>query len=171
MTMPSARGRAARIEHEYTRGGAWAYLAALDVHRAKVFGRCEMTTGIEPFDRLVAEVMSQPLIQPRWARRCGSDGVYLTDTDPPYLKAVSAPTRAELQALVQRISERIGRHLGAQRPDSGDRRRCGGNVTSYASELPEPVIYVMALSPPRQGRKRRCPSGIAARHRSLRNCA
>jgi hypothetical protein len=39
------------------------------------------------------------------------DGVYLTDTDPPYLKAVCAPTRAELQALVQRISERIGRHL------------------------------------------------------------
>jgi hypothetical protein len=39
------------------------------------------------------------------------DGVYLTYTDPPYLKAVSAPTRAELQALVQRISERIGRHL------------------------------------------------------------
>ncbi len=27
-----------RIEHEYKRAGAWAYLAALDVHRAKVFG-------------------------------------------------------------------------------------------------------------------------------------
>jgi hypothetical protein len=39
------------------------------------------------------------------------DGVYLTDTGLPYLKALSAPTRAELQALVQRISERIGRHL------------------------------------------------------------
>jgi hypothetical protein len=39
------------------------------------------------------------------------DGVYLTDTDPPYLKAVSAPTRVELLALVQRINERIGRHL------------------------------------------------------------
>jgi hypothetical protein len=33
------------------------------------------------------------------------------DTDPPYLKAVCAPRRAELQALLQRISERIGRHL------------------------------------------------------------
>lgn len=50
----------ARIEHEYTRGGAWAYLAALDVHRARVFGRCEKTTGIEPFGRLLAQVMSQP---------------------------------------------------------------------------------------------------------------
>jgi len=49
-----------RVEHEYTRGGAWAYLAALDVHRAKVFGRCESTTGIAPFQRLVDQVMSQP---------------------------------------------------------------------------------------------------------------
>ena len=49
-----------RVEHEYGRAGAWAYLAALDVHRAKVFGRCEATTGIAPFARLVDQVMSQP---------------------------------------------------------------------------------------------------------------
>lgn len=48
-----------RVEHEYARGGAWAYSAALDVHRAKVFGRCEATTGIAPFERLVEQVMSQ----------------------------------------------------------------------------------------------------------------
>jgi hypothetical protein len=24
------------VEHKYTRGGAWAYLAAWDVHRARV---------------------------------------------------------------------------------------------------------------------------------------
>ena len=47
-----------RVEHEYARGGALAYLAAWDVHRAKVFGRCEATTGIEPFDRLVEQVMT-----------------------------------------------------------------------------------------------------------------
>lgn len=35
------------------------YLAAWDVHRAKIFGRCEETTGIAPFDRLVAHVISQ----------------------------------------------------------------------------------------------------------------
>jgi len=57
---PPRPGRAARVEHEYTRGGAWAYLAALDVHRAKLFGRCEPSTGILPFDRLVAQVMTQP---------------------------------------------------------------------------------------------------------------
>jgi hypothetical protein len=32
----------------------------LDVHCAKVFGRCEATTGIAPFERLVDQVMSQP---------------------------------------------------------------------------------------------------------------
>jgi hypothetical protein len=56
---PPRPGQPMRVEHEYRRGGAWAYLAALDVHRAKVFGRCEPTTGIAPFDRLVAQVMTQ----------------------------------------------------------------------------------------------------------------
>ena len=57
-SLPPRPAQAARIEHEYARGGAWAYFAALDVHRAKVFGRCEKTTGIKPFDRLVAQVMA-----------------------------------------------------------------------------------------------------------------
>ena len=39
--------------------GAWAYLAALDVHRARLFGRCEAHSGIAAFDRLVAQVMHQ----------------------------------------------------------------------------------------------------------------
>ena len=47
-----------RVEHEYERGGALAYLGAWDVHRAKIIGRCEQTTGIEPFRRLVTQVMS-----------------------------------------------------------------------------------------------------------------
>jgi hypothetical protein len=49
-----------RVEHEYARCGAWAYIAAMDVHRARVFGRCETTTGIAPFDRLVEQVMTRP---------------------------------------------------------------------------------------------------------------
>ena len=48
-----------RVEHEYERGGAVAYLAAWDVRRAHIFGRCEPTTGIVPFERLVAQVMAQ----------------------------------------------------------------------------------------------------------------
>jgi hypothetical protein len=35
-----------------------AYLAAWDVHRGQVIGRCEDSTGIEPFARLVQQVMS-----------------------------------------------------------------------------------------------------------------
>jgi hypothetical protein len=35
---PPAPGRSMRVEHEYRRAGAWAYLAALDVHRAKSSG-------------------------------------------------------------------------------------------------------------------------------------
>jgi hypothetical protein len=57
-TTAAASGRPARVEHEYARGGALAYLAAWDVHRAQVFGRCEPTTGNDPFDRLVEQVMT-----------------------------------------------------------------------------------------------------------------
>ena len=59
-SLPAAPGEPLRVAHEYRRGGAWAYLAAPDVHRAKVFGRCETSTGIAPFQRLVEQVMSQP---------------------------------------------------------------------------------------------------------------
>ena len=58
-SLPPAPGRPAYVEHEYARKGAWAYLAAWDVHRAKLFGRCEHKTGIAPFERLVAQVMRQ----------------------------------------------------------------------------------------------------------------
>jgi len=65
-TTPPAPRRSMRVEHEYARVGALAYLAAWDVHRAKVFGRCEDTTGIEPFDRLVEQVMTcQPYASAR----------------------------------------------------------------------------------------------------------
>jgi DDE superfamily endonuclease len=52
-------GRDMRVEHEYQRKGAWAYLAAWDVHQARLFGRCEHKTGIRPFGRLVRQVMSR----------------------------------------------------------------------------------------------------------------
>jgi hypothetical protein len=58
-TLPSMPGSPMKVEHEYQRCGAWAYIAALDVHRAKLFGRCERKTGMAPFDRLVDQVMTQ----------------------------------------------------------------------------------------------------------------
>jgi transposase len=57
-TLAPGSARMMRVEHEYERGGALTYLAAWDVHRGKVFGRCEPSTGIAPFAALVKQVMS-----------------------------------------------------------------------------------------------------------------
>ena len=56
---PSLPGQAMRVEHEYDRGGALAYLAAWDVRRGGVSGRCEAKTGKAAFGRLVDQVMQQ----------------------------------------------------------------------------------------------------------------
>jgi transposase len=58
LALPPGPGRAMRTESEYARCGTLAYLAAYDVHRARVLGRCEPSTGIKPFTALVDQVMS-----------------------------------------------------------------------------------------------------------------
>jgi transposase len=58
-TLPPGPHQPARVEHEYERQGAVQYLAAWDVHRAMVFGRCEPKTGKAAFGRLVDQVMDQ----------------------------------------------------------------------------------------------------------------
>ena len=61
-TPPKSKGmqkRKRRIEPEYKRKGALQYLAAWDVHRGTVLGRCEAKTGIKPFGRLVDQVLEQ----------------------------------------------------------------------------------------------------------------
>jgi transposase len=57
-SLPPGKARAMRVNHEYTRGGALAYLAAYDVHQGRVFGRCADSTGIAPFMALVEQVMT-----------------------------------------------------------------------------------------------------------------
>jgi hypothetical protein len=61
---PCRGSRGQRVEHTYKRRGALTYLAAIDigrrgVRRPRVFGRSEPRSGIEPFDRLVWQVMSK----------------------------------------------------------------------------------------------------------------
>jgi hypothetical protein len=61
---PSSCSRGQRVEHTYKRNGALTYLAALDIgrrggRRPRVFGRSEARGGIEPFDRLVRQVMTK----------------------------------------------------------------------------------------------------------------
>ncbi|MGW1549095.1 transposase [Streptomyces sp. NPDC002346] len=58
-SLAPGQARAMRVNHTYGRGGALAYLAAYDVHAAKVSGRTEPMTGIDPFMNLVAQVMTQ----------------------------------------------------------------------------------------------------------------
>lgn len=59
-TLGPAPGRRRRVEPKYDRGGALQYLAAWDVQQGLVMGRCEPTTGIAPFGRLVEQVMERP---------------------------------------------------------------------------------------------------------------
>ncbi len=61
---PSSGSRGQRVEHTYERRGALTYLAALDIgrrggRRPRVFGRSEPRGGIDPFDRLVWQVMTK----------------------------------------------------------------------------------------------------------------
>lgn len=58
-TLPPGRAQMMRVEHDYDRGGALAYLAGYDLHRGQALGRCEPTTGIAPFEVLVDQVMNQ----------------------------------------------------------------------------------------------------------------
>jgi len=92
-----------RVEHEYWRCGAWAYIAALDVHHARVFGRCESQNGIAPFDRLVEQVMTRPpyndarrvfWIVDNCSAHRGSRAVQRLRNQYPTLTLVHAPVHA-----------------------------------------------------------------------------
>jgi len=58
-TLGAAPSRGLKVEHEYERKGALCYLAGWDARRAKIFDRCAPQDGIEPFDALVDQFMSQ----------------------------------------------------------------------------------------------------------------
>jgi len=102
-SVPTRPRRAMRVEHEYQRCGAWAYLAALDVHRAQVVGRCEAKTGILPFRRLVEQVMATaPYRQARrvfWivdngSSHRGARSIQRAKTWDPRLQLVHTPCHA-----------------------------------------------------------------------------
>jgi transposase len=59
-TVPAGPGKPVRVEHEYTRHGALALLAGLDVHTGTVFASTPRTTGIKPFMQLAGQVMARP---------------------------------------------------------------------------------------------------------------
>lgn len=51
-------GHVAQVEFEYERAGTLAYMGAYDVHRAHLIGSVADKTGIVPFMRLAAKVMT-----------------------------------------------------------------------------------------------------------------
>ena len=136
-TVPAAPGRPALVEFEYRRGGTLAYLAAWDVHHARLFGRCEPKTGIEPFGparerlpqrapdpstdpRLVAEpdrdllldpaaqgADTERLRQPRRTRRPGSRPSKTTTARSP--SRSSGPSRARISTPCSPASRRASR--------------------------------------------------------------
>jgi DDE superfamily endonuclease len=58
-SLPPGKARRIRVNHDDDRGGALTYLAAYDVHQARIFGQCASATGIEPFMTLVEHVMTR----------------------------------------------------------------------------------------------------------------
>jgi hypothetical protein len=85
----TAAGQMRRVEFEYQRNGALAYVAAWDVRRAKVFGLCAATTGIETHHRLVDLVMGREPY--RSARRV----FWVTDNGSSHRGDVSAQRLAQ----------------------------------------------------------------------------
>jgi len=58
-TLAPSAARTMRVNHEYERKGALAYLAAYDVHQARVLSHRSAKTGILPFMTLAEQVMTQ----------------------------------------------------------------------------------------------------------------
>jgi len=123
--LPPAPGEAMRVEHEYERKGALAYLAGWDTRRAKVFGRCEAKSGIKAFDKLVEQVMSQePYLSAKrvfWictkAFGRGRNSDRMTTSYAPTKRRASRPGAASGRSC-HRLPERL----------------CGSNTSMSAAE-------------------------------------
>jgi DDE superfamily endonuclease len=98
-TLPPGPGRRRRVEHEYERGGALQDLAAWDVQRGRVMGRCEAKTGIEPFGRLVQQVMeSSEYRDPEGRRDVASRVYWVVDNGSSHRGAAAARRIAQAHA-------------------------------------------------------------------------
>jgi len=113
-------------------GGALAYLADYDVHRAKIYGRCEAMTGIASFTALVEQVMTQePYVS--------ADGVFWV---------VNNGSSHRGQKGIDRVAEQFPNAVMVHTP-------------VHASWLNQVKVYLSiiqrkALSPPRLHRPRHC---------------
>jgi hypothetical protein len=124
--------QAMRVEHEYERDGVLQYMAAWDVHRAVVFGRCEPKTGQAAFGRLVDDVMSQePYRSARrvfWIVDNGSShrgqrwADELRARHPPVV-VVHAPVHASWLSQIERMGTILISHCSSRVGSSHSARR------------------------------------------------
>ena len=76
-------------------------LASRGVHRAKVFGRCEVKSGIAPVDRFVGEVMGQ---EPYLCRNSNTACLPLVSLGASALPFNWTFTRCDFNALLAKIA-------------------------------------------------------------------
>ena len=102
-TVAPGPGRPGLLEFEYVRGGTVAYLAAWDVHHARLFDRVATTTGIVPFGKLVDQVMNvEPYRSARtvyWvvdngSSHCGNASVQRMAAKYPNARLIHLPVHA-----------------------------------------------------------------------------
>jgi hypothetical protein len=85
------------------------------------------------------------------------DGAYLVGTDPPVFRRIAPPSEAELQRLVERVAERIGRALERQgvlvRDAEGSYLELGPDAAGPLDDLiGHSITYRVAVGP-RAGQK------------------
>jgi hypothetical protein len=180
-TVPAAAGRPALVEFEYRRGGTLAYLAAWDVHHARIFGRCEPKTGIEPFGRLVEQVMSsEPSASAKRVFRvidngsshAGQRSIDRLQDAYPHARLIHLPIHASW--LNQSAhSQRLRRPRRARRPHDGvrgplppDRQAVGVDLHARQARRPARTPHqpraAPAPSPPDSYAANSTPPGVRA---------
>jgi hypothetical protein len=128
-SLPPAPGRPIYVEHEYARAGALAYLAAWDVHRARLFGRCERKNSIVAFHRLVGQIMGrEPYRSARHVFLIADNG-----------SCHRGPTRCRTPSK-QMVQHRSGSYAGSRQLAQSDRGLLLGRSAqaAYPKRLPEP---------------------------------
>ena len=133
-TVAAGPGHLIHCEFEYRRGGTLAYLAAWDVHHARLFDRVEEKTGIEPFGRLVSRVMTQePYASAKrvfWvvdngSSHAGRASIERLEGHWPNLRLIHLPVHASWLNQVElyfSIVQRKGAHPQRLRLAGGSRR-------------------------------------------------
>ncbi len=96
------------------------------------------------------------------------DGAYVADTEPPVFRRIAPPREAELQALVERLAERVGRSLERQgllvRDTENDFLEFGPAAGGAMDDLiGHSITYRVAVGP-RAGQKVFALQTLPARH-------